>query len=247
MNNIQISNSVPSQQCVNSFGFHIALMKRGYDGEPCDLREGIGKYYDTEISDCIEKFKDLTQVEKYLEFYYKERFDNYSAQLSNMKWKISNLFKRPFLAFGYFNELKINIERLETIKKQYSTFLADPLAHTPIQKLDENITIPKYLIGEQDYYYYPSLVRNRIVIRKLELVYRSMEKTDRLLPYSYSFNYVFSDVKNKKFNLKYSFLSLSTFDGIKWGSELGFDMLFLSEDEAKEHVSEFYKELSLLE
>jgi hypothetical protein len=238
--NIQTVNSVPSHQFLHYFGFHIALMKRGYDGEPSELQEGIGKHYDD--YDCIDKFEKLSHVEHYLKFYYKERLDNYSARLSKLQWKISTIFKQPFFIFGFSPKLKRNIEELKTIKEQYKKLLADPLTYTPIKKLDEHINIPKYLIGEQDYYYYPSLVRSRLVIRKLHVGQRIIEKASHFPPYTHCFSYDFYDINDKNFKLHYSFLSLFTFDGIKWGNELGNDMLFLSEEDAKNHVTEFYKD-----
>lgn len=237
--NIQVANSVPSHQFLHYFGFHIALMKRGYDGMPCELQEGIGRHWD--IYDCLEKFEKLEHVEKYLHYYYKQQVESHSARLSKIKWKLSTVVKQPFFFFGFFNELKAKIKELETIKSQCEKLLADPMAHTIINKLPENISIPKYLIGEQDYYYYPSLVSNRLVVRKLELVYRTIQKT-KINACTHSFDYEFCDVKNKNFKLHYSFLSLFQFDGSKWGSELGYDMLFLSKEDAINHVANFYAE-----
>lgn len=240
-NNIQIANTVPSHQFLHYFGSHIALMKRGYDGEPCELQAGIGRHYD--YYDCIDKFEKLSHVEHYLKFYYKEQLDNYSTRLSKIKWSISTIFKQPFFIFGLFHKLQINIEQLQTIKKKYQKLLADPLTHTPIKKLDDEINVPKYLIGDQDYYYYPSLVRSRLVIRKLKVAQRIIEKTNHFPPYTHCFSYDFYDANDKNFKLNYSFLSIFKFDGSKWGSELGRDMLFLSEDDAKSHVVEFYKDM----
>ena len=237
--NIQTAHSVPSHQFLHYFGFHIALMKRSYYGDPCELQEGIGNFYDE--YDCLEKFKNIEAVENYLKFYYKEQFDNCSARLNKTEYSISTLFKKPFFIFGCFHELKRNIEEMKTIKEKYKQLLADPLAHTPIKKLDVNINVPKYLIGGQDYYY-PSFVRSRLVIRKLHINQRIIEKASHFPPYTYCFSYDFYDVNDKNFKLHYSFLSLFTFDGTKWGSELGKDMLFLSENDAKNHVVEFYKE-----
>lgn len=238
--NIQTANSVPSHQFLHYFGSYVALMKRGYNGQPCELQEGIGRHY--EIYDCIEKFEKLSQAENYLKFYYKEKFDKSSLRLNEAKWSLNSLFKRSFFIFGCFHESKRNIKQLEEIKNKYAMFLADPLVHTPIKKLDEQINVPKYLIGEQDYYYYPSLVRSRLVIRKLHVAQRIIEKTSHFPPYTHCFSYDFYDVNDKNFKLHYSFLSLFKFDGTKWGSELGNDMLFLSEEDAKNHVAEFYKE-----
>lgn len=238
--NIQTAHSVPSHQFLHYFGFHIALMNKGADGEPYELKEGIGKHYDN--YDCLEKFEKLSHVEHYLKFYYKQQSDRNSLVLSNLKWSPTNIVKRIFFGLGFFNELKTKIEKLENIKQKYVRLLSDPLAHTPIKKLDEKITVPKYLIGEQDYYFHPSIVNGRLIIRKLRSVQRIIEKAIIFPPYTHSFSYDFCDVNDEYFKLKYSFLSLFTFDGTKWGSELGKDMLFLSEEDAKKHVAEVYKE-----
>lgn len=235
--NIQFSHNAPSHQFLHYFGFHIALMNRGYEGKPCELQEGIGRHW--EIYDCISKFENLPQAENYLQYYYKEQLENYSARLSKIEWSFSTIFKQTFFGFGFFSELKTKIEELKTIKARCEKLLANPMAHTPIKRLPEYISVPKYLIGEQDYYYYPSLVGSRLVVRKLQLVYRTIQKTKHE-SYTHSFDYKFCDVDNKKFTLNYSFLSLFQFDGSKWGSELGFDMLFLSEEEATNYVANFY-------
>lgn len=236
---IQIAHSVPSHQFLHYFGFHIALMNRSSDGEPCELKEGIGHFY--EQYDCIEKFEKTEHVENYLKWYYKQQSDRNSLVLSNLKWSPTALVKRIFFGFGFFNELKTKIEKLEKIKEQYVILLSDPLMHTPIKKLDEQINVPKYLIGEQEYYFYPSIVRGRLIVRKLQCTQRIIEKASIFPPYTHSFSYNFCDVNDKNFKLNYSFLNIFEFDGSKWGYELGKDMLFLSEDDAKNHVTAFYK------
>jgi hypothetical protein len=237
--NIQTVNNVPSHQFLHYFGFHIALMKRGYDGEPCELQEGIGPFHN--LYDCIEKFEKTEHVETYLKWYYKQQSDRNSLVLSNLKWSPTTLVKRIFFGFGFFHGLKTKIEKLENIKQQYVSLLSDPLVHTPIKKLDEQINVPKYLIGEQDYYFYPSIVKGRLIVRKLNCVQRIIEKASVFPPYTHSFSYDFCDVNDKNFKLHYSFLNIFEFDGAKWGYELGKDMLFLSEEDAKSQVTEFYK------
>lgn len=237
--NIQFSHNVSSHQFLHYFGFHIALMNRSSDGEPCELKEGIGHFY--EQYDCIEKFEKTEHVENYLKWYYKQQSDRNSLVLSNLKWSPTTLVKRIFFGFGFFNELKTKIEKLETIKQKYVRLLSDPLVHTPIRKLDEQITVPKYLIGEQDYYFYPSIVKGALIVRKLQCTQRIIEKAILFPPYTHSFSYDFCDVNDKSFKLNYSFINIFEFDGSKWGYELGKDMLFLSEDDAKNHVAEFYK------
>lgn len=236
---IQTAHSVPSHQFLHYFGFHIVLMHRGSDGEPCELKEGIGHFH--EQYDCIEKFEKKEHVENYLKWYYKQQSDRNSLVLSNLKCSPTTIVKRIFFGFGFFNELKTKIEKLEKIKQQYVILLSDPLMHTPIKKLDEQINVPKYLIGDQDYYFYPSIVRGGLIVRKLQCTQRIIENASVFPPYTHSFSYNFCDVNDENFKLHYSFLNIFEFDGSKWGYELGKDMLFLSEEDAKNHVADFYK------
>lgn len=96
---IQIAHSVPSHQFLHYFGFHIALMNRSSDGEPCELKEGIGHFY--EQYDCIEKFEKTEHVENYLKWYYKQQSDRNSLVLSNLKWSPTALVKRIFLVSDF--------------------------------------------------------------------------------------------------------------------------------------------------
>lgn len=235
--NIQTATPIPSQPLLHYFGFHIALMERGYDGEPSTFEEGIGNHYES-----IQNFENLEQVERFVRSHYKEQANRNSLRLSKINWNLITLFKKSFFAFGFFKELKTSIEQLKKVNEKYVQLLADPLGHTIIKKLDEHIIVPKYLIGEQDCYYYPSLKNNILVLRKLKCIRRTIQKISFLTPYTHSFSYDFKDVNDEKFDLHYSFLSLFRFDEEKWGYKLGEDLLFLSEEAAKNHIAAFYKE-----
>ena len=236
--NIQTSVLVPLDQVIDICGSYIYL--QGFNSRSYELSQELGKF---KHSDSYSKFTDLSAAETYLKANYTEAFEETRAELKSLTVGFSNVLKQQLMKLGYFKKLQIKIEKLRTLRNKYENLLVNPMEHTPMKKLAAEIEMPKYSLSSKSYYYYPIFSNNKMIIRRVAVMETIVEKNYFASGPDYFFDYLLVDVDNPSVKLNYSFRNISDFDGVKWGVFLGKSMLFISEEEAKKSVAEYYQSL----
>lgn len=239
MTNIQTSISVPIDEAIENYGYRISFLKRGFNGEACELEEVLGSFDHSLVN--VGKAEWLEHIENHLLCHYSYCSHNFFMELSELRSGLKNIIKQKLTQYGYFKELKKETDDLIVMLKKYEVFLANPLASTPMKKLMAEIKIPKYSLDINSYYYLPVLFNGKFSIRRLAVFQTTIERLSDNEDYTYNLSYILVDVDNPTVKIDYMHSNLLNFDGLKWGNKLGKNMLFITEEAAKNEVNEFYK------